>query len=68
MVLFEDIKKYLDAPRISKEGRDRIREYFSNCTAEYTQKIVYHLLDDIEDRDKEAKNLGDKIAKDILKK
>jgi adenine C2-methylase RlmN of 23S rRNA A2503 and tRNA A37 len=68
MVLFEDIKKYLDAPRLSDEGISAIREYFSNTNAEYTQKIVYRLLDEVEDYREESKNLGDIIAGNILKK
>jgi len=67
MVLFEDIEKYLDAPKLNDEAINKIKEYYSNAH-EYHKKIVYRLLDEVKDYRKESKNLGDKIAKDILKK
>lgn len=60
--------KYLSAPRLSKEGIGAIREY---CKTGFvfadSKKIIYKLLDEIQEREVEAKELGNGLEKTLIK-
>ena len=65
---FEEIeKKYLSSSALSEKGISEISKLYRDST-DPSAKIIDRLLLEIINYHQESKNLGDKIAKDILKK
>jgi len=64
---FDDVQKHLGEPRLSKKGIDEIKAYCPNLSSE-SQEIIYKLLDEIEEREVEAKKLGKNLESSLIKK
>jgi hypothetical protein len=59
---FQKLKPYLDAERLSSEGRNAIREYYKDAPTT-SKEIINCLLKEIEEREKESENLGKTLEK-----